>query len=258
LITQPDPTHCSSLTISITDQFRLLTSNPLEEYRCRSFFEKEPETVAWIESMIMNEDVMYDVGANVGVYSIYTAIQHPLARVYAFEPLRGNFHRLCDNAQLNAVPNLIPLHFALSDRDGIQPLYVSDYRTGASGSQLGAAVNDLGEPFEPLGVEYVPSMRMDGMVKIFALPPPNHVKIDVDGLEARIIEGMRDLLSGNSVRSILIEVNNGVSDQRSISDCLKSFGFTSEHPLNRLPNHSRHRRQGTRSNLVENVIFVRE
>lgn len=244
--------------ISITDRFQLLASNSLEEYRCNSFFEKEPETVAWIETMIRDGDVVYDVGANIGLYSIYSAIRHPNARVYAFEPLRGNYQRLCDNAQINDVPNLVPLYFALSDCTAIQSLYINDYRKGASGSQLGAPVNDVGEPFSPLGMEYVPSIRMDDLENIFALPQPNHIKIDVDGLEAKIVNGMRNILSGDSVRTVLIEINMGIVAQNVISGIFESFGFNSNHPLNRHPSHSRHRRQEKRSNLVENVIFVRD
>lgn len=214
--------------------------------------------MAWIETLIGDGDVVYDVGANVGVYAIYAAIQHPGARIYAFEPLEVNFHRFCANVRLNEVGNVIPLHMALSDQNGIDTLFVSDYRTGASGSQIGAAINDMGQAFTPLGREYVPALRMDALGEFFCLPPPNHVKVDVDGLEAQIVGGMAGLLASETLRTILIEMNHGASDQAAIVRDLKSFGFHAEHPLNSHPRHSRHRREAIRSNQVENVIFVRE
>jgi len=256
-VQQELPAAAGDTAIAITERFRLWAGNSLEEYRCRSFFDKEPETVAWIESLVKDGDVMYDVGANVGVYSIYAGLQHAGAKVYAFEPLQVNFHRLCANIRLNGVGNVVPLHLALSDRNGIDSLYVSDYRLGASGSQLGAAVNDKGEAFDPLGTEYVPALRMDALGSVFGMPPPNHIKIDVDGIEMRIVQGMAGLLAADSIRSILIEVNREVTDQGSIAGHLQSLGFHADHPLNQHPRHSRQRRKGTRSDLVENVIFVR-
>ena len=59
---------------------------------------KEPETVRWIEEYVREGDVIFDIGANVGAYSLVTSkVANGKARVYAFEPSFLNFAQLCRN-----------------------------------------------------------------------------------------------------------------------------------------------------------------
>ncbi len=88
-----------SIVKNITDRFQLIAGNSLEEYRCDTFFTKEPETVQWIETFINDHDIFYDIGANIGIYSIYSGIIHPNLRVFSFEPFRRNFIRLLQNIE---------------------------------------------------------------------------------------------------------------------------------------------------------------
>ncbi|WP_417826647.1 FkbM family methyltransferase [Thalassospira povalilytica] len=243
---------------AVTEGYSLWTQNSLEEYRCKSFRTKEAETVAWIEQVMQDGDVLYDVGANIGLYAIFAGLIHPNSTVYAFEPLARNFNRLCENIQLNNSGNVVPLHIALSNVSRIDQMHVSDERVGGSGSQLGAPVSDEGEPFVPVAVEHVPTFSMDALIESLSIVAPDHIKIDVDGLEAKIVEGMDETLSSGSVKSVLIELNKNITDQARIFDYMKGKGYSANHVLNSHPNHSRHRRSAEKHSNVENVIFTKD
>ncbi len=65
----------------------------------RNFFTKQPETVAWIDGFNSN-DVFFDLGSNVGIYSLYAAI-NKLCMTYSFELYHTNYYRLLENISLN-------------------------------------------------------------------------------------------------------------------------------------------------------------
>ena len=79
-----------------------------------------------------------------------------------------------------------------------------------SNTLIGAAYSSFGEALDPHGKEFTASYRqamvgytIDEFVASFAPPFPNHLKIDVDGIEDRVIEGARETLSDKRVRSVL-------------------------------------------------------
>ncbi len=100
---------------------------------------KEPETVQWIETLIREGDVLYDVGANVGAYSLVAAkfFNHKV-KVYAFEPSFVNFAQLCKNVVLNRCSDcLYPLQIGLSDRTGVETFNYQNLDAGGALSALG-------------------------------------------------------------------------------------------------------------------------
>ena len=81
--------------------------NPLNKYRADSFSTKEPETLEWIDSMPRGS-VVWDIGANVGIYSVYAAKSRD-CRVWAFEPSVFNLQCLARNSYLNDLTEKITL-----------------------------------------------------------------------------------------------------------------------------------------------------
>ena len=164
----------AKLIYDITNDFKLFYdpspikkgySMSLEEYRCKTFFTKEPETIKWINSFKKNE-IFYDIGANIGQYSIYAAVRNPSLQIYAFEPLRKNYQRICDNIKLNKTDNVIPLLMGLSDLTGIEKFFIKDDRTSSSGNQLGQSVDEYGNRFAPIDIEYVLTFRLDDFIQL--------------------------------------------------------------------------------------------
>src|SRR5262245_31131064 len=78
---------------------RFLTPTPLLQTRSTSILSKEPDTIAWIDNF-ESSDVFWDIGANVGVFSLYAARQCGV-RVVAFEPSADNYMVLCKNVEMS-------------------------------------------------------------------------------------------------------------------------------------------------------------
>ena len=81
--------------------FELKPASDRELYRLKTILTKEPETIEWI-NCFDNDRILFDVGANIGVISLYSLIKHPNVQVFAFEPEPENFIRLVDNLERTA------------------------------------------------------------------------------------------------------------------------------------------------------------
>jgi len=186
------------LTIAI----RISTSN--EHYRADTYATKEPETIEWLRENLRDGDVFYDVGANIGLYSLYAAKLQPGCRVFAFEPESHNFGNLCGNLLLNRVENVTPCFFPLSSHEAFAPFYVYDLRPGGALHSLGRPSPLRNRP--PLLKTGALAATIDALVSRHGLPPPDLLKLDVDGNEEQILEGAVAVLASGSLRSILVEV----------------------------------------------------
>lgn len=192
---------------------RFATTGTSSVKRVRSLFSKEPITLAWIDSFGDGER-MYDIGGNVGMYTIYAAVMRN-AEVYAFEPEALNYAELNKNIYVNDLHGRVLAYcLALSDVDKTDRLLLSDFG-------LGISYHDFEENSWTEDKDFAPDWsvskdnrrpqgcigkRVDTLVAE-GLPVPHHIKIDVDGLEHRVIEGMLETLQQPELKTILIEIN---------------------------------------------------
>lgn len=193
---------------------------------------KEPETVEWIETSLREGDVLYDVGANVGAYSLVAAKRfRGKVAVYAFEPSFVNFPQLCRNVLLNRCERIItPLQLALSNGTGVEQFHYENLVPGGALHALGLAIDYKGDPFSPVFTQRILSVTIDDLVDVFRLPAPNHLKIDVDGTELAVLQGADRALKSGVVRSILIEIE-GHSGEGIVQFLLdRGFVIASMHP----------------------------
>ena len=184
---------------------------------------KEPFTIDWIHRWVSAGEVLYDIGANVGAYSLVAAKKAGgAARVFAFEPGYANVSSLCSNIVLNDAANAItPMPFALSNASGLSVF-------GLRALEPGAARHTLGEvpPIDgpTLYRQPIITYRLDELIERFRLPLPNHIKLDVDGGELAVLEGAAHALASPALRSMLIEVSASLSNE--ITDLLAKHGLT--------------------------------
>jgi FkbM family methyltransferase len=225
----------------------------LELWRAETLLTKEPETIAWLNYYTSKGGTFYDVGANIGVYSLYAAIKNPQLSVYAFEPVKNNFISLLNNKKLNKTNNLYPFNIALSNKDEVSQIYIKDERVGNSGAQLNQPEDEFGTIFKPLDVEHVLSTSIDNLIRNFSFPQVNFIKIDVDGHEGKIIEGMTMLLKKVSLKSVLVEMNSS-DELKQFTDIFRGFGLIADERFNNFPNHSSLRRKKKKSAAV-NMVF---
>ena len=76
--------------------------NNITSERINTFFSKEPKTLEWIDNFEKKESLIFwDIGANIGLYSIYNAIKHPSSLTISFEPSSSNLRVLTRNISIN-------------------------------------------------------------------------------------------------------------------------------------------------------------
>ena len=146
-------------------------------------------------------DVFYDIGANIGAYTLYAAKARSVP-VVAFEPNPVSYRVLVHNLHLNAVTDrVLPLCLAAGADIEATVLSLNGIEAGSVGHTIAAG----GPNGNGIGLQVL-AFRLDDLAAIEGIPAPTHVKIDVDGIEAAILEGAKSLLSGPGVRSVLIEM----------------------------------------------------
>ena len=195
-------------------EFRVLTPNRLCHYRARTFSSKEPETLEWIDGFV-EPDVLWDIGANVGLYSLYAGKKHPGIRIYAFEPSILNLELLARNIDANGLSEtvtIVPLPLFDSMQEDVFKVQLAE-----RGGALSAFSVDYGYDNKPFDVALkykVIGIGLDDIIELFGLDQPNHVKIDVDGIEHLILSGGKRVLSDPRLKSVLVELNDDFEEQK--------------------------------------------
>ena len=201
------------------------TPNAVTKWRVDTFFSKEPDTVEWIRTFSPG-DVLVDVGANVGMYTIWAAKTRG-ARVYAFEPESQNYALLYRNIVLNDLAHLVTGYCAaVSDEERFSLLHLSHFHLGGSCHTFGAA---QGIDLQPRRSRYTQgcfSTSLDALVHRGVVPVPAHIKIDVDGLEHKVIAGCRETLADRRVKSVLIEINTNLPEHCAIIGEMGALGYS--------------------------------
>lgn len=162
--------------------------------RVDRLFLKEKETIAWIRKFA-EDSIFFDVGANIGIYCLYSA-KIRKNTVYAFEPHMGNYINLLDNINENRLYNCQAFPLALGDKMNLTTLGVKNMIEGVSDSNVG----ETSEYYHGC-VE----MSMDWLVEQGTLPQPDHIKIDVDGHEGKVVDGAIKTIS--KCKSVLVELD---------------------------------------------------
>ena len=144
----------------------------------------EASRIRAFANMVAQGAVVYDVGANVGIYSLLASLRAgPSGRVYAFEPLERNLRYLRRHISLNNVQNCTVLAEAVCNEEGTRSFSAAPFE-----SSMARLSRD--------GELRVPSTTLDGCVYgTRRLRPPNIIKIDVEGAELEVLEGSHRTLA---------------------------------------------------------------
>lgn len=151
---------------------------------------------------------VYDIGANLGNHSVYFAT-HSKASVFSFEPVSANFKLLEKNIAQNGLTHRTKLFaFALGEADGSAKM-----RYAIADNMGSAAISDEGS------VE-VCLKRLDDL----GLPPPDFVKIDVEGYELHVLRGMERTLR-ESAPILWVEIQPDQANNSETYQFLTSLGY---------------------------------
>ena len=200
------------------------TPNVFTQWRVDSLFTKEPDTIAWIKGFQPGE-VFVDIGANVGMYTIWAAKTRGV-RTFSFEPESQNYALLYRNIVMNGLTeNVVAYCMALSDTARYSLLYLSQFQLGGSCHSFGEKIDHRLEHRDTKLAQGCISTTLDTLVADGVLPVPSHIKIDVDGLEHKVLAGCRKTLADPRLKSVLVEINTNLEQHRGIIADMQSLGF---------------------------------
>jgi FkbM family methyltransferase len=148
-------------------------------------------------------DVFYDIGANMGFFSLIAAkLVGPTGFVNAFEPVAENAASIRENVQLNGFTNINTCEVAVGSTSGQAELLLTDWDGGST------LASSSVKPSEPVSRRNVRVVTLDDFIAEKNLRPPNFVKIDVEGLELEVLQGMTKTIE-TAKPILLYEVDDG-------------------------------------------------
>ena len=188
---------------------------------------KEPETIAWIENHVRPGDIVFDIGANVGVYSfVIDKHSRGRAKVYAFEPGGATFLQLTRNIALNRCDGrVIPFPVGFGATTALATFNYSSLVPGAALHAVGEPIDAHGRSFEPALRQPILLFSLDDFIETFAIERPAHIKLDVDGSELDILLGGARTLSDPDLRTIMIELEPTTASAGEAMRLLENAGF---------------------------------
>ena len=233
-------------------ELKFVFSTTLLFERVKTFSTKEPETLEWIDN-IPTGSVLWDIGANIGLYSCYAAISKKI-KVVSFEPSVFNLEILARNIYLNNLCDLITIvPLPLSDKTKTGKLRLSSTSLGGAMStfdnQFGFDGNKLNQIFE----YSTNSITMDDAIDKLCLPSPDYIKLDVDGIEHLILSKGINVLK--NTKGIILEINKSFTDQfQKSKEYLINSGFKFSHEKNLNFNINNNEEE----NLAYNQVWIKK
>ncbi len=224
--TQINPVH-----ILEDSEEKIIFSTPTiaTKWRAENFYTNEPKTLEWIAGFDQ-KDVFLDIGANVGSYSIWAAKTKNM-NVIAIEPESQNYAVLNKNILFNNLSSKITaLCLAISDSSKLSKLNLSSFSAGQALHGFDIPMNTVDvyseklEEFKPVYTQGCFSTTIDKLVED-GIPSPNHIKIDVDGFEDKVINGALDTIKNKDVKTILIEMNQNIDSHLNIIKILEELSY---------------------------------
>lgn len=207
--------------------------NFITKWRVDSFYSKEPETLEWINGFDnKNKIIFWDIGANIGLYSIYAAHRFQNIEITAFEPSTSNLRILSRNISINKLSDKIKINpFPLTNKDNeFLHMQESEFIEGWSMNSFGKNIDFEGKSFVPKNKYKVYGTSINYLLENKILELPDYIKIDVDGIEHLILKGGLHFLKEKKIKSISVELNEKFQDQyNEVMDIMKISNFNLKH-----------------------------
>jgi FkbM family methyltransferase len=169
----------------------------------------ELEMQKYVAKELKRGDVFYDVGANVGFYSLLGSVLTDPGRVYAFEPLPTNLDYLRKHLELNRVRNVEIVEMAISDVEDTAFFEVEDTR----------AMGRL----RPSGSVRVRTSTLDALIGQHKVTPPHCIKMDIEGAELRALLGAKECFT--RYRPKLFLATHGEDVHKECCQLLQSWHY---------------------------------
>jgi FkbM family methyltransferase len=170
----------------------------------------EPEVREIMLRILKPGMVVYDIGANIGVFSLLMShLVHDNGKVYAIEPEINNYKHLIASIKENKIINIIAMQMAIGQAQGMSPF---DRRGGS----FSGRIIDIETKYRiTRNIIEVPTVSLDDLVLQNIAEPPDFIKIDVEGYEGKVILGMKKVVFSHAP-VILCELHTHLGDPSEI------------------------------------------
>jgi FkbM family methyltransferase len=224
--------------VSSSLPFKVNLKAELINWRVETFWDKEPETIAWLDFFSAESnskiDSLIDIGANIGMFSLYWLSKCSIATCISCEPFTTNKELLIENLELNNFSNRATvIDLPISSNSELGSYEILDLRPGASSFQFSTASTVIHE-----SANTIRSITIDDLLK--NINKQHILKIDTDGADFDVLKGAVNSLRSGSISSVLIESDE--KQQIEINKYLTGFGFKEDDKFNGLNPHSDNRR----------------
>lgn len=186
----------------------------------RSHFRSERPVLEAFVSDLRPDDEVFDVGGHLGLYTCFAANVVDAGAVIAFEPFPPNLVRLLDNVSRNAESNVTIVGVALSDSSALIPIDSPTMTEDYGSPSIGRNKHSL----------KMASFAGDQLIRANSLPSPTVVKIDVEGAEGLVLDGLSEALSADKCRRLYCELHPPASHRSDVTD----FGHTIDEVISKI------------------------
>jgi FkbM family methyltransferase len=161
-----------------------------------------------LERFVQPGMTVYDIGAQAGFYTLFfSRLVGETGRVYAFEPCPYEAHFLVDHVRINGLANVQVIQAAVSERSGLVGMTID----------RGVTQNEVCDPSD--SVLTVPALALDGS----GLPPPDVIKMDVEGAESAVLNGALEML--RKAGPVVFVALHGPEQRTACLETLRASGY---------------------------------
>jgi FkbM family methyltransferase len=193
--------------------FRVAVIHKYVDHYTQNLYEHFTEDL--LLSLLRNGDLFVDIGAHFGFYTLLVGTSYENNKIIAFEPVPENYEILKKNTELNNLKNVDVYNLAVSNKNDTRKFNVAEHSCSS-----GFDHNPVSKTIKTIDVEAV---AIDSFLNNCDVPIV--MKIDTEGHEIDVIEGMKDILKNNKDVKLFIEFN---------PKCLKSAGYEPEDLLKKI------------------------
>ena len=221
-----DSNKPDKVTIDIFGKSIQMNVENMSEFVRVKSYKNDTHILEYLESNLSDGDVFWDIGTNIGLYSLILGAKSSQVKVVCFEPEPRCFARLNANIALNDFENIECYEIALSSENAELLLNASP--------EFGVGDHSLMNK-EIVGAKTIKIQAVKGDDFANSHPSvfPTVLKIDVEGAEIEVIKGLKEVMSNPKCRAVLCEVHFAILDKANytngakiITQMLKSYGFT--------------------------------
>lgn len=203
--------------------------NSITKWRVDTLFTQEPETLDWIDGFNKKDKIIFwDIGANIGLYSIYNSLKNVNSQTISFEPSTSNLRVLSRNISINNLQNRIKIFpIPLTNKK-------NKFLVMKEGQFIeGGALNSFGKNYNFEGKNFISKMNytifgtnINFLIDNSILEIPDYIKLDVDGTEHLILKGGDKYLRNKKIKSLSIEINENFLEQyKKVLNIMKKNKF---------------------------------